>query len=368
MPTVNYRNQQFNFPDDATMEEIHNHLNRYDVMNPSTNLPNPTQPSSAENPIPQFSKRDAQNLGAKQAVGAAIPIVGGMLGGIPGAAMGSVVKNALQGYAPEFFGETPATTGGTISDIAKDTALQGIIPKAVSLIPGGISALAKRVTTDNPTVKQAITDKLTGMITPTEETLSRPETIPSIPTGVTQEQLALNQAIKAGYKSPSSVDLDAIEKELGGDRTTFYDKALSPETQDNLVNFLKKAKDLEPEKGSGGTDSMLRYAKHRLIFNIGAGLAGAIAGHATGAPFATEAGIVGSLYIGNKALTALMQSPTMGKLAIQALETPSGSEASKILSQALLYGMRGRDANFIDSEGNKEKVQISNDGQLQLKP
>jgi hypothetical protein len=449
MPTVNYRNQQFNFPDDATMEEIHNHLNRYDVMNPSTNLPNPTQPSSAENPIPQFSKRDAQNLGAKQAVGSAIPIIGGMLGGISGTAVGSVVKNALQGYAPEFFGETPATTGGAIWDIAKDTALQGIIPKAVSAIPGGISALAKRVTTNNPTLKQYITDKLTDAVgsesdivtkaakrvqqnlpgmpefnttskvptslideagNPITRTITEPSSLtqrtvlgrylalpPEKQVGpvatyinktadetmadVTQvrnlkmtaganvtEQLALNKAVRSGFSGgPDKLDISAIQKELMNNPDT-YGEALSPATQDNFTEFLKKAKDLEPEKGSGGVDSMLRYAKHRLIFNIGAGLAGAIAGHVTGAPFATEAGIVGSLYIGNKALTALMQSPTMGKLTIQALETPSGSEASKVLSQVLLYGMRGIDANFIDSEGNKEKVQISNDGQLQLKP
>lgn len=363
MPKVNYNGQTFNFPDDATLDEIHNHLNRYDVMHPSTNLPNPTQPSSLENPIPQVSKRDTQNLAAKQFVGSLIPAAGAMAGGIPGALGGSLAKNALQGYAPEIFGETPSSTGGTISDIAKDTLTQGVLPSVLSKIPGIGGYLASKVKSDNPVVKKYITDKLTGMMTPTAETL---ESSPNIPSGVTQEQLALNQAIKAGYKNVNSVDLEAIENELAGKNTNFYDKALSPEVQDNLTNFLKKAKELEPEKGN--SDSLMRYAKHRIVFNVIAGAGGAIAGHSTGIPLATEAGAIGSLYIGNKALTALMNSPTMGKLAIQALETPGSSEQAGIISKALLYGMRGADLDFIDSKGNKEKVQVSNDGQLQLKP
>lgn len=364
MPTITYKGNEHTFPDDWDNDKIRTALMRYDVMNPSTNLPNPTQPSSAENPIPQSTKKGRQSLAAQQFVGSLIPAAGAAVGGIPGAAVGSVVKNALQGYAPEFFGETPSSTGGTISDIAKDTLTQGVAPKILSMIPGLGGYLASKVKSDNPTVKQYITDKLTGMMTPTSENLAELSSIPSVPTGVTQEQLALNQAIKAGYKNPSSVDLEAIEKELAGKNTDFYDKALSPETQDNLTNFIKKAKELEPEPKGTPIDSILRYAKHRIAFDIPLSLVGAMGAEHLAAGAAT----FGTLQLGRAAFTKLLGSDAMGKLAIQALETPKTGEAAGVISKALLYGLRGADLDFVDSKGNKEKMQVSQDGQLQLKP
>lgn len=365
MPQVNYRGQQFNFPDDSTIDEIHNHLNRYDVMNPPSNLPNPASPSSPENPIPQFTHRDAQNLAAKNFVGSLIPAAGatagsmaGPGGGIAGAIGGSAIKQILQEHAPEVFGEAPKDTSGTISGIAKDALLQGIIPEVAGKIPMLGRYLASKVTSANPTVGKYITNKLQGMTTPSASEM--PGDFP--PSGVSTEQTALNQAVRTGYKDINNVDIDAIQNELAG-KSKFYDKALSPETQDNLTSFLKKAKDLEPDPQSSGVDSILRYAKHRLAFDI---IAGAVGGHEAG--LVGTAGALSTVYIGRAAFSKLMSWDMMGKLAIQALETPGTSEQAKAISQALMYGMRGTDVMFVDSQGNKEKAQISNDGQLQLKP
>ncbi len=129
---------------------------------------------------------------------------------------------------------------------------------------------------------------------------------------------------------------------------------MKPETKSILTDFSKKVQELQPEEAKGFMPGVIRYSKRKLVFDFGAAVLG---GH-IGGPVGAASGIV----ISETALSKLANNPMIGRLAIQALETPAGSPQAQLMSKALLYGMRGTAVMLQMSDGTKEKGEVSDDG------
>lgn len=330
-----------------------------------------------------------------------LPMAGGMLGDIPGAAAGALLRQVL-------------TKNPSLGQAGIDTLLQGVIPagvgKALEALGGNVaSKIASKITNSkiNPTLAEGLANKTSKFIMPeaaTTETAaanalpavqrnpmlfqgSVAEPLAKIPYNQTSvsnipinktvdqalsdvsqvrnfklatgepytiEQLALNRAVGKGYSSGNqSIDPDAILKELTGPKSDVYNEAIRPDVRQKLTDFMGKVKEFEPETQG---NSMIRYAKHRLIFDLAAyGV-----GHEVGGPLAGGAALI----LGNQAITKLMGSDFIGNLALKSLDTPTNSAMSPIITKAILGTLRGTTAYLQLPDGKKEQVRIDDNGQI----
>lgn len=153
------------FPPDTPQGDILQEMNRYKITQPPSN----PRVSSGQNPILKDNSGqptmkipgiiNARAFGDPKVVGA-LPAVGGALGGIPGAAVGSALKQGLQFISPDTYGnEEDSSLGGRAATLAKDTALQGVLPAAagrvVNTLTEGASPVVARVLSKFPFNKSA---------------------------------------------------------------------------------------------------------------------------------------------------------------------------------------------------------------------
>lgn len=124
---------------------------------PSIGLPGPSKPSNVIQPVSLISGKPSnitpeeeqqfKTAGQKelnrdaQATGDLLPMAGGMVAGIPGAALGSSIKNVLS--------KNPSLT-----DVASDTISQGVIPKVL----GNILSRSPKETIANVISKKIISN------------------------------------------------------------------------------------------------------------------------------------------------------------------------------------------------------------------
>lgn len=336
-----------------------------------------------------------------------LPAIGGLLGGVPGAAAGAFARQAV---APN-----PSLKEG-----AEDTAMQGIIPELAGKVLGPAKDFlgkiaSKIVSTNNPIVSKALGETAQSFTSPSTPALAIgqslsedvPGTVPPSPvrtikgkgavplenpdaqttvlddykagktpdqvakklvsdprevqklnlatgTPAVTEQLALNHAVSQGYNSVSKeFNPDSILKELGNN-SEGYDAALQPGTKSRLTEFLNTAKSLQPTQSTG----MLSYIKHRLVFDLGAfGIGHAVAG---GGSLGMAVG-GGSLLLTNQAVSKLMSSETLGNLALQSLKLAPDSPVSPLVAKTLIQGLRGTEL-FLSKDGKEQKVTVGEDG------
>lgn len=146
-------------------EDILQEMNRYKITQPPSN----PQVSSGQNPILKDNPSqptmkipgiiNARAFGDPKVVGA-LPAVGSALGGIPGAAVGSVLKQGLQFISPDTYGnEEDPSLGGRAATLAKDTALQGVLPasagRVVNTLAEGAFPVVARILSKFPFNKSA---------------------------------------------------------------------------------------------------------------------------------------------------------------------------------------------------------------------
>ena len=444
MPTVNYSGRTFQFPDDATQDEIKQELNRYDVMNPGGKVapvPNPIlADQSQDRPIGNSPGLTVGNIPSDQDVGkgfaGALPTVGAMAGSTlgaagayPGAALGSVTKQMLQSASPETFGQAPQSAGDTVLDTAKDVGLNAVLPHFLTGAFGMLAKLPSKVASalvnnTNPAVKDWVSSNIEKFLpsetsdalelakssptvsappaaqVTTKGVVDRPDSLTDTAIGdlrdgkptkkvidklygdpqeaqvwkaatgepLSVEQLSLNKLISKNYSaSKGTFNASKVMDEMD-QNPDFFNEALRPETKANLDTFLAKAKEFEPEPPVEGTmGRILQYTKGRLLYHA-ANTAGTLAGAAVGSgagPLGALTGGAGGIYLTNKALTKLMQSPTMGKLAIQALDTPADAPAASTLVRTISNFLDDTPILFKGSDGKLENGKISG-GQVTL--
>jgi hypothetical protein len=416
MKHIQYNGEMFQFPDDVKDEEVKTFINKYDLqkasslqqtIDPTTAIPYhggsdiPPDESNSEKIARKITNKSPNPITTrlisslvpgidfiptnKQEALNQLPMVGaiggsfaGGAGAYPGAALGSITKQLLQDKS----NMTPEETG---TDIAKDVGINAFLPAAVSKLPFLGKLVGKLAGRNNPAIEDYInqglnkyapaTEDLTSLANKNLESsglgrqfvkqqLSEPEKVLDSLDNVRKwkmavgEQLVSDTAIKkvtsAGYDGVK-FDPDKTLKELykNGD---IYKEAISPEARETYTNFLEKVKKLQPAEEQGLIPNIIKYSKKRLVFDALAAIGG---GHMGGIP-----GAATSVLLSETALSKIASSPMLGRLAIQALETPSGTPQAQLISKALLYGMRGTSVMLQMSDGTKEKAEVDINGNL----
>lgn len=271
-----------------------------------------------------------------------LPAIGGMLGGVPGAGVGAFAQQAMS--------KEPSLGEG-----AKDTFLQGVLPEMVGSLGSKIGNYFQTtfpkaiVGLKNPTVQKYVDQGVADLKTQAKGTgsfftLQGPEE-------------SLLSAIDKGYNQTSArFEPTKVLEEIGKNPTG------SP-AEVNTVNFMNRLKQLEPEKNT--VDGLLRYAKHRIVFDLTAGAAGGLAAGATGLPGAHLAGMATGFMLGNEGLKRIASSETLGKLALEALDTAPNSAKGQLLGKVLMNGLRGTEVMVQMSDGKTEKAVVGPNGELQ---
>lgn len=412
---IDYKGNTHTFPDDFSKDQIRTALMKYDVMHPSQDLQapnsilkdNPSTPYSK--PVAEMQARFNEPLGPKIAsslpmAGAAVGGLEGGVGAVPGAALGSVIKQALQGYSPSTFGESPKDVGDNVLETGKDTLINGVLPgflgKALTGIKGIPGYLASKLAgAKNPAVQDFVESNASKFTGGTQDaadvansryqgTAPEGSAIADLKNGKpldsvinkiygdvkqaqqwkaltgetgTLQQLSLDKLVSKGYSAGNkTINASKILDELGENKE-YFNEALTPQTKSNLEDFLTKAKTFEPPPAPQGTlGKIIQYEKNRLVYHLGASTIGGAVGGAPGA--------IGGVILTNVALNKLMMSPTVGRLAIQALETPASAAEAPLLSKVITNSLRGTIVYLQLPDGKTEKAYVNQDGQLTYPP
>ncbi len=369
-----------------------------------------TDPGGLQSMLGVVGHEGRENLASSMPMAGAV--AGGLAGGagaIPGAALGSIAKQLISSKKDT----SPEDTG---LDIAKDVGLNALLPAAVSKIPFIGKLVGKLAGRDNPEIQKFI-EKGAGRFTdypesslvetaasnargtglmPTSEigsnnvvtdllkvpynqvgqestaiskvadkALSSVEQVRNwkLATGdSTISQLGAKRATAAGFNG-EKFDPSKVLDELNGPKKDVYNEAISPEVRQNMTDFMEKVKTLQPPEAKGFMPGLIRYSQHRLIFHGLGAITGGMAGSGGGAVTAL-AGSAGGIILSEVAISKITGSPMLGRLAIQALETPAGSPQAQLMSKALLYGMRGTAVMLQMPDGTKEKGEIDDKGNI----
>lgn len=394
MKHIQYNGEMFQFPDDAKDEEVKSFINKYDLQKAAQkNTQGISGPPAGQPPVNPILNRENNHFGGEPSQGSPGPpeefpktlpmtgaVLGGMAGGlgaIPGAALGSITKQLLE--------RKEQTGGEAVGDIATDIGTNAILPAAVSKLPFLGKLVGKLAGRNNPAIEDYInqglnkyapaTEDLTNLANKNLESsglgrqfvkqqLNEPEKVLNSLDNVRKWKMAVGEqpvsdtAIKkvtsAGYDGVK-FDPDKALKELYKN-SDIYKEAISPEAREAYTNFLEKVKKLQPAEEQGLMPNIIKYSKKRLVFDALAAIGG---GHMGGIP-----GAAASVLLSETALSKIASSPMLGRLAIQALETPSGTPQAQLISKALLYGMRGTSVMLQMPDGTKEKAEVDMNGNL----
>lgn len=321
-----------------------------------------------------------------------LPIVGGMMAGIPGAAAGSAIKNALS--------DNPSLT-----DVAKDTVIQGVIPKVIgSAVSKGVQAIAK----SSPAIQKLVRGENAAKFDETLKPMMHDESqvVQEMGQNATPSALKLKSNKLAGERSlnddlydaargkipvtklgdrifsniddlrqlkmadPSGVeklglsrllkkgaDPSKVLDTLKGTDSNYYKEALNPETHQSLTNLMTAAQ--KSASDGNGIEKVLSYGKGKFLLSlpliaaapvVGLGLAGKT---------------LGAVVLTESAISKLVQNPQIAKLAVEATKVPMGSPQYQLISRALMASLSGTEVIKKDEDGNDEKLMVGPKGELQ---
>jgi len=430
MPRViNFEGTKHSFPDDVTDDEISSALDQMHpaAKDPTKGLSGPAsvdpkkiiQPVS-RNPLEPPIVQQQINAGKQLPIGStpdevrsmaenALPLVGGALGGIPGAAAGSALKVAV--------GKKDPTINSAVTDIGIDTVGQGVGPAIIKAAnKTGIANLlgSKTISNNSPSIQRVIkgdaatkateaveplihqeTDTLKSIAKDAKESLlTNPSKMPSgsighdlykaangdIPLSKVSdrafsniddlrqlktldpagtEKLGLARVFKKTFDGPR-VNPGKVLEELNGANSELYKEAVNPETHSNIVKLMTEAKSIA-DKPKSVIERSLSYGSGRFLLPIAASQLPLYGHEIAGA----SAALMGGIALGEATISKLMQNPETAKLVLQAIKTPLASPESGFIQKALIHSMRGGTVFISDANGKDRKVKVGPSGELQ---
>ena len=291
---------------------------------------------------------------APEAAADALPIVGSFAGP-EGTGLGSSVKMLLKSSFPKIFGEGPKEPEDIASGLASDYLANEAVPRSVQAMKDLAMSPKESIGKVLGSFPLKGTRQVSGAVN-----LDRADQFANMATqggkGI-PEAAATQNLFSHGYSpSAQSLDRDAILKELDKNPEGAYD-SISPDTKKNITDFLQSV----PKKGEDSAGTMKYIGKHLVWSGVG-GLSGLVTGHGglEGA-LAGEAGLV----LTDKMLTKWMSDPVISKVAIGMTKGEIPPALSEPLSKKMLGAIRGTSTYLINKEGEKEKVEIGDGGQIQ---
>jgi len=339
----------------------------------------------------------------------ALPIAGGVFGGVPGAAAGAFARQALSPDNPD------------IGEAVKDTILQGVIPEGVgagmrvasngakgtlasliakfprlaNMLPGvqkadiinqmaskmvpeadNVAVAAENARANTPYPSQAQKEATHGLFdVPFEQTgINTTKIRPLVKnlfndvtdvrnaklSGVSQQRLASlagSDLVTRNYSAAQqSFNAPKILDELTGTKADIYKEAMGP-----AYDTFKQLAELGTQKGVGvkamSPVQTMFYEGKRIFF-------GSLAGGVFGLPAHVSAGLV----LGSDAIAHIASDPKLGQLVIQAMKTPGTAPESTLLMKAIISGLRGTTVYLQNADGQKDQatIQLDQQGNPQL--
>lgn len=337
------------------MPNVFDTLNPKGVAPPQADIPktnpfdsiNPPKPTPVQQSVPDdsagadaFSAQGTFSPQDNAIMREGLPIAGGMLGGIPGAAAGSFAKQAL---SPD----------PSITDAMKDTVLQGIIPEGIGAVmsrgaKGSIAALLAKL-------PKSVVDRIPGVAKANLTGQLADAAVPASRSVAARESADL--VSKFAKPSTGSFDAPGLLDELAGPKAAQYKMQFGEggyQTLKDLANSANKAGvGKEPE-------SLFSWKEGRKLFITGIGARLLVGNAAT-------AGIEG-LVLGADAMKRVLADPKLGQLIIQATKTGSKAPESTLLMKSIMNGLRGTTVYLQNEDGQKDPATIQTDskGEPQL--
>ncbi len=353
--------------------------------------------------------------------GEALPMAGAGIAGIPGAAIGSAIQNYLmKGRVPGNEGE------GSLTSVAKDTILQGVVPAGINKIgpalskEGLINTISRKfISNKSPSIQGAIKEEGAVNATNAIKPMVHPEeaTVKEIADNANLPQPAYISGKLKGIRPDKSLEAD-LYKAANGDISlskvsdrVFSNiddlrklKIIDPSGTEKLglSRIFKRAFDgpkVNPDKVleelSGSNSDLYKEAinpeTHKNIISLMneakaisekpagwiekaltyrsgrfllpiAGIGLIPGGHVVAGSVALAGG---TMALTESAIAKLMQNPESAKLVLQAIKTPLNLPESGLLTKAITMLARGSAVIVKDSDGNDTKAIIGPDGKPQ---
>jgi len=243
----------------------------------------------------------------------ALPMAGGMFGALlgpvgtaAGTGLGTVIKQGLQSARPDLLGGAPTGVAGIVGDLAKEEALNVGVPWALGKLGGGVAKVLRNLPVYREAVSSRMAQQIQQQLSPEVTNAGKFQLMPEYqpvgshtpieikPTGlrgtqtiakgpVVPSDLKLGEMVGTGGKS---IDAAKTLDELTGLNAARYADSMSPELYSSTRDLLGTMKELQKKNT---TDSIINYAKGRLVWTMGGAATGALFGHS---------GIGGSGWIG----------------------------------------------------------------------
>lgn len=376
-------------PDEYTSDQMKAVGNKYLLNKPGTGnsfqLANPKSPT----PIPNDPTKGMVENGIKLGLGQMLPLVGSFIGP-EGTLAGSAIKSLL----PESYGGSRGGLGEQLTNMGEDMLGQEVLPRAVGGILGKLKTLVTKGPSaaiadsiantwplnKSPAVKGAMAqDTIDNQLKPQVDTLlGQPKSPNALDAyGVPRDPLKdgiQNQVERktvtslfsnsGGFKPTSGkLDPDKILDEF--DKPGQDYSAISKDTKGSIVDLMNTFKSQQELADKGSVQNgMLRYIKHRVMFDMAMEAPSAAAGLMSGHTAATMA-VPTSIILGDTAIAKLMSNPAMAKLVVAAVKTAPSNQAAPLLQKAILAGLGGGTEVYLQTPDGLQKGQIQN-GQFQL--
>lgn len=379
--------------------------NEPDTKLKGTDIFDQISPTQSNADIMKTGKDQYSNANIIKRAPDALPAVGGMIAGVPGAAAGSFAKQALS--------QNPS-----LQDAGTDTLLQGVLPEAVGGIAGVLrdvksQGLLKTIADRLPT---SIASKLPG--TKAAQIINQARGLMG-PEGAMVETAGQNARANL---SPKTYDPNTVAGDLVGTPYTHDEVANTPpigktadkifsdvsEVQnaklstgdptiirqlardrimrknwnfdngnfnpDNVLNDLGKNEDVYREAMGPDYDNMKALMQQAQKLKVGQTQDSLISWHEVRKVGALEVGgellgiprgVTSVLTFGTDAMRKIAADPALGQLVIAAMKAPKNSPATSLFGAALKAGLRGTTLYMTNDDGKKEPVTIGQDGALQ---
>lgn len=408
--------EEIDLPDDVTPAEVDAIAKKHF----------PTQQQNYAQ-IMKSGKDQYSNANIVKRIPDALPAVGGMIAGVPGAAAGSFAKQALS--------QNPS-----LQDAGTDTLLQGVLPEAVGGIAGVLrdvksqgllKTIADRLPTSIssklPGTKAAqIINQARGLMTgeasgiqntarnvqdnlPTSPTYSNildangnkiqtgsAQQMPQNYQGTVAEKLTKTPPVQQDVANipPLGKTADNLFSDVsevrnaklanGGDSINklAQDRIMRQHWNfdtgnfdpDKVLNTLGKNEDVYREAMGPDYDNMKALMQQAQKLKVGQTQDSLISWHEVRKVGALEVGaglfgiphgVTGALTLGTDAMRKIAADPALGQLVIAAMKAPKGSPSTSLFGAALKAGLRGTTLYMTNDDGKKEPVTIGQDGNLQ---
>lgn len=316
-----------------------------------------------------------------------LPVMtGSVLGGIPGAGIGSLVGTEVRNEA---LNEQPASLGALGVETAINTLpIENLVARGGKGILASLlnTRLGSKIGKLSPSVRSFNEEsRLLKQGEGAQSFVQNPElsTLPESELNITQRGSGGKFVQQNKFTPAYNEKLRAGQEELNNIVSKHYDYATKKFNPSSALNDLKKnpkaysnidpiaKNDFEeflnaaiaaPSVGKLKTNApgnLITYAKNRLIL----GIPSAIAGASTIGVLPTAA-IGGGLALTEGMISKAMNNPEMRKIMIQAAKTPADKPEATILNKVITSFLKGSVSSFISADDKPIGARVDEEGNV----